>query len=140
MVLYAGGSGYWVENASSWYLGLRRPPWQPPNAVFGIVWPYNFIVLGIAMYVLARDAKLGPLTLVCCGASVVSALLWSDFFYGPHALVAGTFALVVTTVLTVPVLVVVFQTAPALGWALVPYQLWLGVATSLCWGYAALNR
>lgn len=142
VLVYAGGSGYWVENASTWYLGLKRPLWQPPNVVFGIVWPYNFIMLGIAMYVLAQRATSASLTvaLVCFGASVTTALVWSYLFYGPHELVGGTIALVATTLLTIPLVVIVFQTSVALGWALVPYQLWLGVATSLCWGYAALNR
>ena len=49
---YAIGSGLWVTTGDSWYRSLDRPPWQPPDAVVGIIWPYNFAALiaaGIAV-------------------------------------------------------------------------------------------
>ena len=142
VLAYAGGSALWVQTASGWYLALRKPAWQPPDVVFGLIWPYNFLVLGIAMFVLARRGTEAALLigLASLTTSVAAALLWSYLFYGPHSLTASTVALVLAAVLTVPLLVTVFRTSPALGWALVPYQLWLCVAASLSWGYAALNR
>mgnify|MGYP007028594314 CR=1 FL=1 len=32
-----------------------------------------------------------------------------------------------------------YQFLAWLGWVLVPYVLWLAIATSLSWGYVALN-
>ncbi|MEI8081997.1 MAG: tryptophan-rich sensory protein [Actinomycetes bacterium] len=52
VVLYAIGAGVWVSTGEAWYQGLKRPPWQPPDLVFGIIWPYNFgalIAAGIAV-------------------------------------------------------------------------------------------
>lgn len=142
VVVYAVGSAIWVQTASAWYLRLQRPPWQPPDVVFGLIWPYNFIVLGIAMFVLARDASSGGVVtaLVCFGLSVVAALAWSYLFYGPHRLAAAAAALVCAALLTIPALVVVFRTSPVLGCLLVPYQVWMCIAASLSWGYAVLNR
>ena len=48
VLIYAFGSGIWVSNAPGWYTSLNRPPWQPPNFVFGLIWPYNFVMLGTA--------------------------------------------------------------------------------------------
>ena len=47
IVVYALGSGYWVSSDSGWYRSLIQPSWQPPDWVFGLIWPYNFIMLGI---------------------------------------------------------------------------------------------
>jgi tryptophan-rich sensory protein len=42
--------------------------------------------------------------------------------------------------LTLPLIVLTFRASMPLGFALLPYQLWLAVATSLAFGYAAMNR
>jgi tryptophan-rich sensory protein len=41
--------------------------------------------------------------------------------------------------LTLPLVAVTFQASTPLGLALLPYQLWLAVATSLAFGYASRN-
>jgi tryptophan-rich sensory protein len=71
--------------------------------------------------------------------SVVAALTWAYQFYVPHALTAAGFALAAATLLTLPLIVVAFRVSLLLGVALVPYQLWLAVATSLAFGYASRN-
>jgi benzodiazapine receptor len=48
VLIYALGSGFWVNNAPGWYTSLNRPSWQPPDFVFGLIWPYNFVILGVA--------------------------------------------------------------------------------------------
>ena len=50
VIIYAFGSGIWTSSSPGWYGTLNRPSWQPPDFVFGLIWPYNFIVLGIAAY------------------------------------------------------------------------------------------
>ena len=42
--VYIIGSGLWVNTGDGWYRSLNAPSWQPPPAIFGIIWPYNFIV------------------------------------------------------------------------------------------------
>ena len=76
--------------------------------------------------------------LISLALSVVAALTWAWLFYGPHLLLASGFALVLATVFTIPLLVIAFRVSPVLGFAFLPYQLWLAVATSLAFGYASL--
>lgn len=141
VVIYAFGSGYWVSNDSGWYRSLTQPSWQPPDWVFGVIWPYNFIVLGISAVVVARQAELfsSVLWLIFLGLSVTSALAWSYLFYVPHNLPAAAIALVVTAILTIPILIITFQTQSLYGWLLLPYQLWVITASTLSIGYAQLN-
>ncbi len=53
VVVYALGAGRWVSTDAGWYRSLVRPPWQPPDVVFGIIWPYNFMMLGVAGWAVA---------------------------------------------------------------------------------------
>ena len=141
LAAYIVGSGFWVQTSGVWYSTLQRPSWQPPNWVFGVAWPYNFSVLGVAVFVL--PGKLTPslttVWLVSFAVSVIAALVWSQQFYGPHHLAAAAIALAVATLLTVPMLVMAFHAGTGIFLALIPYQLWLCVATSLSIGYAIKN-
>jgi translocator protein len=55
VLVYVIGSGLWVNTGDSWYANLNKPSWQPPGFIFGIIWPYNFIVLGIAAFALGTS-------------------------------------------------------------------------------------
>jgi tryptophan-rich sensory protein len=52
---------------------------------------------------------------------------------------ASGFALGAATLLTLPLVVVAFRASPILGVALLPYQIWVAIATSLAFGYASRN-
>jgi len=139
--IYAIGSGIWVSSAPGWYASLNRPAWQPPSAIFGLIWPYNFVVLGIASYQVSKFLPRGEniIWLVFFGLSIVAALIWAYQFYVPHNFLIASIALTTTAVLTIPVLFLTFRASLAMGLFLLPYQIWVAVAASLAWGYLARN-
>lgn len=141
VVGYAIGSGAWVGSGSQWYLSLQQPAWQPPGAVFGLAWTYNFIVLGVVGVAMAMQAAPGRVIafLIVLGASIVLAIGWAYLFYVPHNLVAASIALSAAALLTIVPVVLAFAERAWLGWLLVPYLCWLAIATSLSWGYVALR-
>jgi tryptophan-rich sensory protein len=75
--------------------------------------------------------------LISLALSVIVALSWARLFFQSHSLLAAAFALVLATLFTIPLLVLAFRASPVLGFAFLPYQLWLAVATSLAFGFAA---
>lgn len=141
VVTYAIGAGLWVSNNSTWYLGLYRPTWQPPDWVFGLIWPYNFLALGISSIVIARTLSktLVIIWIVLFAVSVLTALIWSYLFYVPHNLTNAALALITTAILTLPITFLTFKASVNFGLALLPYQLWIVVASSLALGYALKN-
>jgi len=141
VVVYAVGAGRWVSTDAGWYRSLVQPPWQPPDVVFGLIWPYNFVMLAVAGWVVAgRDSRTDHVVwLISLALSVAAALAWAWLFYVPHSLTASGYALAIATLLTVPLVVVAFRASLPIGLALVPYQLWLAVATTLAFGYASRN-
>jgi tryptophan-rich sensory protein len=140
VAIYAIGSGRMVATDAEWYRSLPRPSWQPPSSVFGIIWPYNFAMLVTATWLVANRLSTANqvIWLLSLALSVIAALTWAWLFYVPHAILASGFALVLATVFTIPLLVIAFRVSPVLGFAFLPYQLWLTVATSLAFGYASL--
>lgn len=142
VALYAIGSGRWVATGSAWYQALDQPAWQPPGAVFGLAWTYNFVVLGVVGVVMSVHAPAGRVAvfLGTLGLTIALAIGWAYLFYVPHALVPAAVALTACAALTVVPLVLAFAERPWLGWILLPYQAWLVIATSLSWGYVSLSR
>ena len=141
VLIYAFGSGIWVSSSPGWYSSLNRPPWQPPSYVFGIIWPYNFLVLGIASYQVSHSLTKSEniLWLVFFGLSVAAALTWAYQFYVPHNLTLASIALTLCALLTLPVLYLTFKATLLMGLLLVPYQIWVAIAASLAWGYSTRN-
>jgi tryptophan-rich sensory protein len=138
IAFYAVGSRRLVATDSQWYRSLSKPAWQPPRVVVGLIWPYNFAMLITASWVVASRLSstqqlvwLASLTL-----SVLAALAWAWLFFNPHALIASAVALVFATLFAIPLLVLSFRASPALGYAFVPYQLWLALATSIAFGFS----
>lgn len=139
VIVYALGSARWVSTGSSWYLSLEQPWWQPPPWVFGVIWPYNFlmlIVVGIGVSWSAPPPRVVAL-LGLLALSIALAIGWSYLFYGPHELLWAAIALTVAAVVTLPIIGIAFGQALWMGLVLLPYQVWLFLAASLSWGYVA---
>ena len=142
MVLaYAIGSGLWVNTGDNWYANLNKPSWQPPDFVFGFIWPYNFIVLGIAATVIGqRASKPAAFTYIAFFAlSVIAALTWAYLFYNPHNLTGASIALTTTAILTIPMTYILFTISIPMAIAVMPYQVWVAIAAALSWGIRGLN-
>jgi tryptophan-rich sensory protein len=141
VVIYAIGSGIWTSISPGWYSSLNRPPWQPPDFVFGLIWPYNFLILGIAAVRVSNSLTRNEVIvwLTCFALSVAAALSWAYNFYVPHNLQLAALSLGATALLTIPMLLLTFRTSIALGFALLPYQIWVAIATTLAWGYYTRN-
>lgn len=141
VAIYAVGSGIWVNTGDNWYSQLNAPAWQPPDWVFGVIWPYNFIVLGWAAIKVSQSATtaVNITYLVALGLSVICALIWAYQFYRPHNLAVASVALTLAAIFTLPVLIITFRESIVVGFALVPYQLWVATASALSWSYNKLN-
>ncbi len=139
--IYVIGSGLWVNTRDNWYRSLNPPAWQPPDFIFGIIWPYNFIVLAIAAVTIAQRASTTA-TVIYLGflaLTVICALTWAYQFYRPHNLQAASIALALTALLTIPMMIIAFRTSIPIGLGLLPYQAWVVIAANLSYSYSRLN-
>ena len=139
--VYVIGSGLWVNTGDNWYRSLNQPPWQPPDFIFGLIWPYNFVILGFASVAVANKLSTANaiVYLSIFALSVAAALTWAYQFYRPHNLYAASIALAVVAILTLPMLYFIYQASVPLFFATTIYQLWVITATYLSFTYARLN-
>jgi tryptophan-rich sensory protein len=142
VLIYMIGSSLWVNTGDNWYRDLAKPSWQPPSYLFGLIWPYNFIVIGIASVLIAQRASKVTTTIYLAffALSVAAALTWAFQFYRPHNYLASAIALSAAALLTLPMTYIVATISIPMAIAFAPYQIWVAIAASLSWGYWHLAR
>ena len=142
VLIYMIGSSLWVNTGDNWYRDLAKPSWQPPSFIFGLIWPYNFVVIGIASVLIAQRASKVTTTIYLAffALSVAAALIWAFQFYRPHNYLASAIALTAAALLTLPMTYIVATVSIPMAIAFVPYQIWVAIAASLSWGYWHLAR
>lgn len=140
VVVYAGLSRLWTDTDSQWYRSLTEPPWQPPDAVFGIIWPLNFLALAVVGVLVSRSrAALSLSMLSVFSVSVVFALGWSYLFSQERALLAAAVSLVLAAALTWMLLGLAWRAGKGYAAGLVVYTIWMTLAASLSVGFVVLN-
>ncbi len=130
-----------VDPNMAWYHTLAKPPFVPPDMIFGMVWGVLYLLLGIAAVMVFHrgvSKELRPAAWLLAGQLVLNAL-WTPVFFGMHHL-PGALTIVVLMLLEGLFLHRAF--AKRSKWAarmLIPYWLWLGFATYLTAGFMMLN-
>jgi benzodiazapine receptor len=126
-----------------WYRTLRRPMWNPPDAVFGPVWTTLYLAMGVALRDVVRAdgrARARALAVGVFGLQLALNAGWSWLFFVKHDLalaaieVACLWLAIVATIVTFGL---VRRRAAAL---LIPYLAWVSFASALTVAIWQLNR
>jgi len=133
-----GGSAT-VRGLREWYPSLRKPPWNPPNAVFGPVWTVLYCAMAVAAWLAWRTGADVTLALSLFAAQLVLNVAWSVVFFGLRQVRAG-FVVIVCLWLAIAATLVGFASIdPVAGALFVPYLLWVTFASFLNGAIARLN-
>jgi tryptophan-rich sensory protein len=125
---------------SRWYRRLRKPPWQPPGAVFGPVWTVIYALIAASMLVVRRrggDAQ-RPV-FVMFGTNLALNLAWTLIFFRGRSPLAAGVEIVALEGTAVALVVRAWPVSRLASLLLVPYALWILFATALTWAIWARN-
>lgn len=136
------GAYFTADAIPTWYAGLEKPFFNPPNWVFGPVWTTLYTLMGTASYFVWR--KRFSLTHAARGMQwywiqLGLNAIWSPVFFGLKSLslaLAIILALWVAIVLTIREF---WKMDWRLGVALLPYIAWVSFATLLNYSLWRLN-
>ena len=143
LALSAGriGSLATTSNIDTWYAGLDKPPYLPPNEVFGPVWIALYILIGISLYLVwtAKPAPNKKHAYWAFGAQLALNALWSLVFFGLHAPWAGVAVIVLLLASIVWNIYAARAHSNVAAYLLLPYLAWVLFATYLTVGVAVVN-
>lgn len=138
-VLFAGGA---LTEIGPWYHSLRSPPWRPPNWAFGPVWSTIGVLTCASAVIIWRASPTDSdkaITLALFAINAVLNILWSLFFF---KLRRPDWALVEVVFLWLSILALIiafYPRSPLAATLLVPYLLWVSIASVLNRAMVRLN-
>ena len=142
--LLAGGVGsaFTVQAIPTWYAGLNKPFFNPPNWIFGPVWTLLYILMGIAFYLVLTTKTAKRLRQTAIIYFVIQMALnagWSIVFFSwQQPLVA--LVVVVGLWLSIVACIISFQKINILAARLLyPYLAWVTFASLLNMAIVLLN-
>ncbi|GGM53291.1 TspO/MBR family protein [Haloarcula argentinensis] len=142
-IVGASGSLFTVQGLGAWYDSLQRPTLAPPNWVFGPVWTILFALMGVALWLVWRQADSSPReTQIGFGVFVVHFVFnlgWSAVFFGMQELGWGLAMIGALWVLIVATMWTFNRIDRRAALLLVPYLLWVSFAAYLNYRFWALN-
>lgn len=168
----AGGIGALATAGSvrTWYSGLRKPAWNPPGSIFGPVWGFLYLLMGIASWLIWRERRRasqvvpGTLSSEPPGGSPASALqaanraddasgalklygvqlglntLWSLLFFGFHNPAAAMGELALLWAAITLTTIRFLRLHRPAAWLMLPYLAWTTFAGVLNATIWHLNR
>ncbi|HLV70374.1 MAG TPA: TspO/MBR family protein [Xanthomarina sp.] len=127
------GSGSWfMANgpSSQWYLELNKAPWTPPGWVFGAAWTTIMICFSFYMAQLLHLKK-QALVLGLFAVQFLLNVSWNYIFFNQHLVTLGFINIVLLTLVVMYFLFKFNNNLKTKSWLVVPYVVWLLIATSL---------
>jgi tryptophan-rich sensory protein len=131
-----------TSGAINGYDAYVRPALTPPPAVFGVVWPLLYALMGASLFVIitqAKDEKLKRAFYVLYGVQLALNITWPFVFFSLDLLVTAALICILLDGATLALIIVAFKQNKLAGGLLVPYMAWLLFATYLNVAIAILN-
>ena len=125
--------GSWLMDngpMKSWYIDLNQAPWTPPGWGFGVAW--TTILICVSVYLAQLFKKSITINLILLySIQLVLNISWNYIFFNLHAIGYGLACIVALTVIVFLFLISYRKLLQYKSLLIVPYFLWLLIATSL---------
>lgn len=134
------GSLFTTPSIPGWYATLDKPAFNPPSWIFGPVWIFLYLLMGIALYLVLIDKKKDKrAALWLFGTQLVLNSIWSIIFFG---LQNPFYALIELVILWIAIVLTIWQfwkINVKAGALLLPYIAWGTFAMVLNYSIWQLN-
>lgn len=124
---------------SDWYENLNKAPWTPPGWVFGFAWTSIMICFSLYLAFLWPDLKSKKQLLFLFSIQWVLNVSWNPVFFYYHHILGGMIVISSLTILIGYLLHLYQSELKYKSVLLLPYFIWLLIATSLN-GYILINN
>lgn len=126
----------------TWYAGLQKPSWGPPNWLFAPVWTLLYVAMAIAAWRVWRlgEPSAARRTVSLYSAQLTLNALWSVLFFGLRRPGAALIEIAVLWAVLVVLLVRFWRVDRIAGVLWAPYVGWVSFAALLNAAVWSLNR
>jgi benzodiazapine receptor len=125
--------GSWLMNdgpRTEWYTNLNQAPWSPPGWVFGVAWSSIMILFSVYMTFLIQVNRSKKIVLLFSVQFVLN-VIWNYFFFNQHLVILGLLNIIALTLVMFYFLIAYKLYLKNRRFYVLPYCIWLLLATSL---------
>jgi len=125
--------GSWLMNNgpnTDWYLNLTKAPWTPPGWVFGAAWTSIMIFFSIYLtFLFTKNYNQKKLFLF--SIQFLLNVSWNYLFFNKHEIFTAFISIILLTALIFFLFFHYYKAHKKVSFLLLPYMIWLCIATSL---------
>lgn len=115
---------------TDWYSQLEKAPWTPPGIVFGIAWTLIMICFSIYLGKLFAF-KVTKEKIIVFTIQFLLNVSWNYIFFNQHLTILGLICITLLTALIFTYFFAFSKNVKNYKYLLLPYIIWLCIATSL---------
>ena len=128
------GTPFTVSAIPTWYASLNRPPFSPPNWIFGPVWTLLYAMMGASIYLVFREGWKSKKVKEAFAYFVVQLVLnfsWSFLFFGLRNPLLGLIDIVLLWIAIFLTIKKFYKISKPAAYLLIPYLMWVTFASLL---------
>jgi len=124
-----------------WFAGLEKPAIYPPPAAFGIVWTALFIIIGLALAMVASawGAQGRGIALIAFALHFIGTQSWTAVFFGMQEMMPALMVLGYGIASLLIAMALIWRVRRGAALLLLPYLAWLCFAAVLNYQFIAAN-
>lgn len=136
------GSVFTSISVSTWYPELKKPFFTPPNWIFGPVWGFLYILIGISFYIVwsKSNIKSNKNAFYFFIIQLLLNLLWSFFFFGLKSPILGLFDIFLLLIFIIFTILEFYKISKISAYLMAPYLIWVAFASILNFSIFILNN
>jgi len=126
------GSIFTSASIPTWYATLEKPFFTPPNWLFVPVWLSLYTLMGISLYIiLEKRSKKSKTALSIFGIQLFLNAIWSYIFFGLKSPFYAFIEIIILYIVILIKIIKFYQISKKAGLLLIPYIIWVTIATFL---------
>ena len=136
------GSFFTAPAISQWYSSLERPVFAPPNWLFAPVWISLFTLMGISFYLIWEKGLKERKVKIAMGIFFVQLFLnalWSFLFFGLRSPFYGMIEIIILWFFILFTIIIFYMVSRKAAFLLLPYIIWVTIASFLNYSIWQLN-
>lgn len=126
---------------SQFYNKLNKPVFSPPKWVFAPVWSILYILMFASIVIVGKNTPvyLKPAAISIFLLQLVLNLIWTPMFFIHHKIKNALFICITLTVTVLFMIILFAQISKIAALLLIPYLIWLILASTLNFAIVKLN-
>ncbi|MFN5415668.1 MAG: TspO/MBR family protein [Flavobacteriia bacterium] len=122
-----------ASGVNDWYLTIQKPSFNPPNYLFGPVWSFLYLLMGVSLYMIIQKpkSKLKTNALLIFGLQLTLNFIWSFLFF-KFQLLGLAFVEIILIWISILSMILLFRKLnKTAAYLQIPYLLWVSFASIL---------